>query len=48
MSHEGIQAFTLIKKVRRSHEMIQVIYRCLLTMVNKKIDKNKYSQTSSQ
>jgi len=43
MSHEVIQVIILVKYLRQSHEMIKVKHKYLLTTVNKKKDKSKYS-----
>ena len=42
MSHEVIQVIILVKYLKRSHEMIKIKYKYLLTMVNKEEDKSKH------
>ena len=43
MSHEVIQVIILVKYVKRSHEIIKIKHKYLLTMVNKEKDKSKHS-----
>ena len=43
MSHEVVQVIKLVKYNRKSHEMIRVICKYILTTVNKEIHKNKHS-----
>jgi len=41
MSHEVIRVIILVKYINRSHEMIQVTYKRLLTTVNKEITQGQ-------
>jgi len=43
MSHEVVQVIKLVKYNRKLHEMISVTCKCILTTVNKKIQKNGHS-----
>ena len=43
MSHEVVQVIKLVKYNRKSHEMISVTCKCILTTVNKEMHKNEHS-----